>query len=66
MIEQFNQFVYLFWICFSMMGALLISICIKWDGFWTFVKEDLGEVIGTIVCLALFAEISLRAVRMAI
>jgi len=50
MIEQFNQFVYLFWICFSMMSTLLISICIKWDGFWTFVKGDLGEVIGAIVC----------------
>ena len=63
MLKIFNQFVYVFWIFFVIIDVLLLGICIWWDGFWIFVKEDLGEVILCLVCFALVCEILIRTIK---
>jgi len=57
MLEQFNQYVYHFWIFFATINVALIGFCIWCDGFVEFIKGDSKEVITIIVGFALFCEI---------
>jgi hypothetical protein len=64
MISLYEQFVVKFWLFFSVISLSTLILCFWIDGFWTFVKGDLGDVIAFIVILAFVSEIFIRVGRM--